>query len=268
MPAGVPRALGEGGHFYLGENRTSVLWADIARTSSTRLNALSAQVIAGVEYDLFGRAMRIVSARNTEDLYGFDTTGTNNFRLETIQTKQSSSGAVYLNLGYTYTERGKVHEVIDYRDAGTPLSNAAGFCYDGLGRLTRVDRDPAGGGNPCTSAADESFAYDDKGNLTEKNGVSFGFTGGGPHQPTSFGSLYPSLSYDANGSRTFKDQGGGTQDEFVYDARGLLAEVKRWSGTSVTSSQANLYDHAGARVVRAPSAGAGTTIRTYNCRRT
>jgi RHS repeat-associated protein len=70
--------------------------------------------------------------------------------------------------------------------------------------------------------------------------------------------------YDANGSRTLKDQGNGESDEFVYDARGLLVEVKRWNGTSVTSSQTNLYDYAGTRVVRAPSSGAGTTIRTYN----
>ena len=28
MPAGVPRAAGESGHFYFGENRTSVLWTD------------------------------------------------------------------------------------------------------------------------------------------------------------------------------------------------------------------------------------------------
>jgi len=153
--------------------------------------------------------------------------------------------------------------VIDYRDAGTARSNAASYCYDGPGRLTKVDRDPAPGSDPCDASPDESFTHDVLGNLTEKNGTAFGFAPG-THQPTSWGTTYASIAYDANGSRTFKDKGAGTQDELVYDARGLLTQVKRWSAGNVTSSQTNLYDYAGARVVRAPSSGAGTTIRTYN----
>jgi RHS repeat-associated protein len=220
------------------------------------------QVVTGVEYDLFGRATRIVSARNVEDLYGYDTTGVDNFRLQTIQTKQTSTGTLYLNLGHAYWPRGKLKEVIDYRDAGTARSNAASYCYDGVGRLTKVDRDPAGGSNPCTSTPDETFSHGSNGNLTAKNGSSFGFAAG-PHQPTSYGT-YSSITYDPNGSRTLKDKGSGNKDELVYDARGLLVEVKRYTSGSVSSSQTNLYDYAGNRVVRAPSSGAGATIRTYS----
>ena len=219
------------------------------------------QIISGAEYDLFGRATRITSFRNTEDLYVFDPTGSNNFRLQTIQTKQTSSGTLYLNLGHTYRPTGKLKEVLDYRDAGTPRSNAAAYCYDGIGRLTQVDRDPTTGGNPCSS--DESFTHNTLGNLTVKNGTAFAFAPG-THRPTSWGSTYPTISHNANGSRTFKDKGSGTKDEFVYDARGLLTQVKRWTTGSVTSSQTNLYDYAGSRVVKAPSSGAGTTIRTYS----
>jgi hypothetical protein len=150
----------------------------------------------------------------------------------------------------------------DLRDAGTPLSNAASYCYDGLGRLLGVDRDPAGAGSPCAPTAEETFEHDARGNLSKKNGTPFGF-GTKPHQPTSFGP-YASIDYDANGSRTGKDRGAGTKDELVYDARGLLVQVKRWTSGSVTSSQTNLYDYAGNRVVKAPSAGAGTAIRTYS----
>ncbi len=134
--------------------------------------------------------------------------------------------------------------------------------YDGLGRLTGVDRDPAGS-DPCTGVADESFGHDANGNVNAKNGTSLNF-GAAPHQATSFGA-YTSILYDANGSRTYKDKGGGTGDDFVYDARGLLTQVKRWTGGALSSSQTNVYDYAGSRVVRAPSATAGgSTIRTYN----
>lgn len=67
--------------------------------------------------------------------------------------------------------------MIDYRDAGT-RSNAASYCYDGLGRLTKLDRDPVLGSNPCTTSPDESFEHDTVGNLTVKNGTAFGFAPG------------------------------------------------------------------------------------------
>jgi RHS repeat-associated protein len=221
------------------------------------------QIISGVEYDLFGRTTKITSLWNTEDVYSYDTAGTNNFRLETIRTTQTSTGTPFLDLAYGYSPRGKLEKVIDDRDAGTARSNGASYCYDGLGRLTRLNRDPSPGGNPCTTTAEESFDHDSNGNVTAKNGTSFGFAAG-PHQPTSFGE-YTSISYDENGSRTFKNKGGGTQDEFIYDARGLLTQVKRWISGSLISSQTNVYDYAGIRVVRAPSATAGSpTIRTYN----
>ena len=110
-------------------------------------------------------------------------------------------------------------------DAPEPelLSNAASYCYDGLGRLTQAA--------PTSRRAS------------------------GP---------YSAIAYDANGSRTLKDKGAGNKDELVYDARGLLTQVKRWTNGSVTSSQTNVYDYAGSRVVKAPSSGAGTTIRTYS----
>jgi RHS repeat-associated protein len=218
--------------------------------------------VAAADYDIFGRLIKLTSHRNTEDVWTYDTTGADNFRLQTIHTRQFSTNSVYLDLDYSYTLRGKVEGIADARDGGTALSNAVAYCYDGLGRLTRVDRDPTGG-DPCASAADETFAHDSVGNLSAKNGASFGFAAG-PHQPTSFGSVYASIGYDANGSRTLKDKGSGNKDELLYDARGNLVEVKRWTSGSVTSSQTNVYDHAGNRVVKAPSSGAGTTIRTYN----
>jgi RHS repeat-associated protein len=224
--------------------------------------------VALAEYDLFGRLTKLTSYRNTEDTFTYDTAGTDNFRLQAIQTKQFSTEAVYLSLTYGHDERGKLEAVDDLRDAGTPLSNKAGYCYDGLGRLTKVDRDPAPGSTSC-SAPDETFAHNDKGNLTAKNNTSFAFANPArPHQPTSFGVYtsigYTSIGYDANGSRTLKDKGSGNKDELLYDARGLLVEVKRWTNGSVTSSQTNLYDYAGSRVVKAPSSGAGTTIRSYS----
>jgi RHS repeat-associated protein len=221
------------------------------------------QLVSDVEYDFFGRATRIVGARNTEDLYAYDTTGSDNFRLQTIQTKQTSTGTVYLNLAHDYWPRGKLKEVVDYRDPGTARSNAASYCYDGIGRLKQVDRDPAGGSNPCAATPDETFAHNSNGNLTSKNGSAFSFAAG-PHQPTSYAGVYSAITYDGNGSRTLKDTGSGNKDEFVYDARGLLVEVKRYTSGSVTSSQTNVYDYAGNRVVRAPSSGAGATIRTYS----
>ena len=220
-------------------------------------------IIADADYDVFGRTTRITSLRNTEDSYVFDTTGADNFRLQTVQTWQPYPGVYHLNLAYDYEVRGRLEEVLDYRDAGTPLSNAASYCYDGIGRLTNVDRDPALGVDPCGAPGDERFVHSSLGNLTEKNGAAFGFAAG-THRATSFGSTYPSIQYDGNGSRTLKDKGSGNKDELLYDARGLLTQVKRWTGGSVTSSQTNLYDYAGQRVVRAPSSGAGSTIRAYS----
>jgi YD repeat-containing protein len=170
------------------------------------------QVISDTEYDLFGRITKITSLHDTEDVFGYDADGSDNFRLKTIQTKRISageSGEPYLNLSYAYWPRGKVRVVIDPRDQGTARSNAAGYCYDGLGRLTKVVRDPIGVSflNPCAGTPEETFDHNSDGNLESKNGTFFGFNAG-PHQPTSFGD-YTSIHYDANGSRIVKSKGGG-----------------------------------------------------------
>jgi RHS repeat-associated protein len=207
--------------------------------------------VGEVEYDLFGRITRLVRANGTEDTYAFDTIGTNNFRLETLQAKKGTS-ATYLNLGYLYEDRGKLSQVTDARDGGgtSGLSNDVVYAYDGLGRLTAVDWNESG------TAFDESFGHGDSlGNLTCKTAGStfcsgsFGLGSAGPHQPTSWGP-YTEITYDPNGGRLEKDRGNGTRQEYAYDARGRMNQIQLYTSDALENTLAFTYDYGGNRVAK------------------
>jgi RHS repeat-associated protein len=218
------------------------------------------QIVNGAEYDAFGRSTKIIRANGTRDEFFFDTAGTNNFRLQTIETtKAGTTTAYYLDVDYSYYPRGKLKRITDNRDAGTARSNAVLYDYDGAGRLTCVDRDPA---SPTVCTADESFVHNSLGNIESKNSTNFGFVSGKPHQVSSWGP-WTSMTYDANGSRRTKTQSDGSGKESIYDARGLMVQAKALgSGGSVTGTQTNTYDHTRRRVmVTSPS---GTKTRYFN----
>jgi RHS repeat-associated protein len=217
-------------------------------------------VVTGVEYDAFGRATRIARANQTRDDFFFDTGGSNNFRLQTIETTKALQTPIYyLDLDYSYYPRGKLKKIEDNRDAGTDLSNEVLYAYDGAGRLTCVDRDPT---SPSVCTADESFVHNGVGNITQKNGSTFSFVAGKPHQVSSWSS-WSSMTYDGNGNRRTKTVSDGSGKEYVYDARGLMVQVKGLNASgSVSGTQSNAYDYTGRRVmVTGPS---GNKTRYFN----
>ncbi len=253
-------------NYDIADHLTSVVYPDADQVDHTYqadgLPDTVEGVVTGVEYDAFGRATRIARSNQTRDDFFFDTAGSNNFRLQTIETTKALQTPVfYLDLDYSYYPRGKLKKVTDNRDAGTDRSNAVLYGYDGAGRLTCVDRDPT---SPSVCTADESFVHNSVGNLQQKNGTTFGFVAGKPHQVSSWGT-WTSMTYDANGSRRTKTQSNGSGKEFVFDARGLMVQVKALnSGGTVSSTQTNTYDYTGRRVmVTGPSGGKTRYFNRY-----
>jgi len=152
-----------------------------------------------------------------------------------VRVQNGSVTATYLDLAHTYTDRGQLESISDYRDTSGALSNDADFFYDGLGRLTSV----------AGAAYSEAFAYDALGNITTKGGQSFVYSATKHHQVTSAGGFASSLSYDGNGNRLTKALSGGSGSEtYTYDALDRLTQVSVSGGQTADFA----YDWRGNRV--------------------
>jgi YD repeat-containing protein len=116
------------------------------------------------------------------------------------------------------------------------------YAYDSLNRLTCARLNCSLGG--------QDYVYDNIGNLTSKNGLTFTYDPGiapssRPHAPgqISDGTVTTTFSYDANGNLTSKNPLGGPEVTYTYDAENRLTQVI--SGTQTTTYG---YDGDGRRV--------------------
>ena len=194
--------------------------------------------------------------------------------------------ATKLSLHYWYDAAGNVRYVDDrsgrWKTAGVwagPTPTRDAYAYDALDRLTAWCVNPSVWAN-CGGAiaGDETYAYDAIGNLTNKDGVGYGYAASGagsvrPHAVVST-TAGGQFSYDANGNMTSRritataavqtltwtaenrlqsvTVGGATKADFDYDADGVRVR-------SLANGETTIYAAGGYEVV---VAGATALTRT------
>ena len=184
--------------------------------------------------------------------------------------------ATKLSLHYWYDAAGNVRYVDDrsrrWKTAGVwagPTPTRDAYAYDALDRLTAWCVNPSVWAN-CGGAiaGDETYAYDAIGNLTNKDGVGYGYAASGagsvrPHAVVST-TAGGQFSYDANGNMTSRritataavqtlawtaenrlqrvTVGGATKADFDYDADGVRVR-------SLANGETTIYAAGGYEVV-------------------
>ncbi|MCA9936983.1 MAG: PQQ-binding-like beta-propeller repeat protein, partial [Anaerolineales bacterium] len=127
--------------------------------------------------------------------------------------------------------------------------------YDSLSRLQTVG---------STTYPNQSYAYDELGNLTGRSGVvtnTLTYDDIRPHLPItdSYGTAY---AYDANGNLITKTLGLSNTIQYIYDAENRLTQVISDSGT-IASTSSFIYDGNGQLVRRMSSGEDGFYINEY-----
>jgi RHS repeat-associated protein len=201
--------------------------------------------VADVDYDIFGRAEKIVHGNGISDMASFYDDD-ESFRLDTLQVAGGSQGT-HLNLKYSYNALGKVEHVQDFRDTTLPLSNTADFTYDELGRLTQA----------TGASYSQGYSYDSFGNITQAGAGALLYSPTKPHQVTLRGLSFP-VQHDANGNLSLKQTTSGAITN-SYDALDRLVTSTVLPG----GTQTHKYDYSGRRVWRSDTAS-GVTERYFN----
>lgn len=175
-----------------------------------------AQELATFTYDPAGNRVSEVRSNNVRTAYTYDA----NNRLASI-VHRDPLGAVLQSFGYSRDHKGRVTRTD--RETGEVVT----FAYDALGRVTREE------GGMGANAYRFDWSYDENGNRIQSvtaGGTSFttSFTYGTSNRVTSSttGTATTTYSYDANGSRTLRDQGGGFSTQYSYDSRNRLVSYK------------------------------------------
>ena len=133
-----------------------------------------------------------------------------NTRLSRLLTKNPSQ-AVIQDYNYIFDNIGNITATADYAPltAMHTISASQSFGYDYINRLT-------------SSSVFGYYAYDQVGNITQKEGVYFSYTDPNrPYCPASGSSGYQA-SYDAMAEKTDKN---GVHWRYVYDDENMLAGV-------------------------------------------
>lgn len=167
----------------------------------------------------------------------YTTFGYDSFSLRLNAIRTYSGSATRFRYAYTYDLVGNITSILDYVPPGGGSTQTQTFTYDTLNRLTRAY---TSGGN--AGQYDESYSYNALGNLENKGGVSYTYSGGKPHAVTHLNSVQK-YWYDANGNMTRRIDGqnrdwalGWTPENmlqtatnnqndalrFIYDADGML----------------------------------------------
>lgn len=205
--------------------------------------------VTDARYDIRGRRTLLQHANGVRDERTFGTAATQH-RLATLRS-EGPHGRL-LDLAYPeYSARGLLRRVADLRDPSGPLSNAATYGYDGLGRLRAVDsaHDPS----------DRTFDFDGMGNLTRNGDVVL--TYGNPHRPHQATHVAaPSgsgpIGHDANGNRL-----GKPGQSYSYDPAGRMTRVDAGD-----RSVRFVYDGTGAVVAKVVEGLANGTTRFFDPR--
>jgi len=188
-----------------------------------------------------GSPTSIVYANGVETNYAFyDGADSNNdnaytHRLKSIVTERGST--TLQDFIYNYTPTGLVDRITDLVNTGS-----LDFEYDNQYRLTRAD-----GYNLDGTAFQETYGYDDIGNMTFKAGQAFEYSDPvRPHQIQNAG-----FSYDANGNLTANTKGA---DQFVFQYKPGTSRLQSVDKNGSLALQF-AYDDQGQRLKKSSPAG-------------
>ena len=156
-------------------------------------------------------------------------------RLKSIVTQRGST--TLQDFIYDYTPTGLVDRITDLVNTGS-----MDFEYDDQYRLTR-----ANGYNLDGTAFQETYGYDDIGNMTFKAGQTFEYSDPGrPHQIQNAG-----FSYDANGNLTANTKGA---DQFVFQYKPGTSRLQSVDKNGFLALRF-AYDDQGQRLKKSSPAG-------------
>jgi len=171
--------------------------------------------------------------------------------LTRAQATQFQSWAPIMDSTFGYTPSGHLASITDNTNPAQPKVQT--FQMDGLYRLTRAT-------SPATYGTLD-YRYDALGNLTFKEGVTFNYGNGHPHQASSTSSGL-TFQYDAGGNLTqIQDTASGVVKTYAYDLDGRLSYVKEAQNGTTTKESWYTYDPTGGRVKRIDAQG-GTSTTT------
>ena len=189
----------------------------------TLSGGVAGNLVTGTLYNNLGSITEINLGNGLRTTFGYwdvggsyDTSGGYYGRLWEIKTLPQAGGTAIQDVRHTWDAGGSLTQRQDALAAETES-----FSYDFLDRLTSV-----------SGPYSESYAYNQIGNITSKNGTSYTY-GTKPHAVTAVGAT--SYAYDANGNmitrgsqtltwdydnRPVSITDGGNTSTFVYDGDG------------------------------------------------
>jgi RHS repeat-associated protein len=176
-------------------------------------------------------------------------------RLKQIRTGTTEVPTDTQDLEYGYDPAGNVVTIVDGKMLGG--TQAQSFGYDPLDRLVSAS---AAGGSAGQGQYDESYTYNEIGNLTSKGGVTYTYPTPGSPQPHAVtgASNGGSFVYDYNGNMTSRrlQTGGPTYTQTWDDDNRLASVTVPISGSEQTTTFT--YDGNGALVKK--ESGGETTV--------
>jgi YD repeat-containing protein len=216
-------------------------------------------LVTSTLYNNLGLPTEINLGNSLKTIFGYwdvggeyDTTGGYYGRLWRIKTGDEP---VLLDVKHTWDAGGNLTQREDVLAAETET-----FTCDFLNRLTSV-----------SGPYSESYAYDEIGNITSKNGISYTY-GTKPHAVTAVGET--SYIYDANGNMTVRGSqtltwdvknrpvsitGGENTSTFVYDGNGnrvkkteggeTILYVNKYYEKNLTTEEVTTYYYHGGSLV-------------------
>ncbi|MFA5162846.1 MAG: RHS repeat-associated core domain-containing protein [Elusimicrobiales bacterium] len=180
-------------------------------------------------YDAAGRRTRMDMGAAVAADYVYDAAN----QLTGITYRRKADNAVIAQVGYTYDTAGNRATMADDFGAHT-------FGYDDLHRLTSAVHPSSG----ALSVQSEAFAYDAVGNRTS-DAVRSGYAYDAANRLNS--DSQDTYAYDNNGNLTAKTRtSDNAQTTYVYDAQNRLTQVAR--GTTDTATYR--YDALGRRIAK------------------
>ncbi|MFN8499958.1 MAG: RHS repeat-associated core domain-containing protein [Anaerolineae bacterium] len=207
--------------------------------SAGRISSVSgaSAYLASQAYDVAGKPLVTTLGNGARSVSQYDAATQRLTMLETI-VKVGGADSDDPKLTYGYDTFGNVTAIQNAWQS----SETQTFSYDTLNRLTTV-----------TGPFAQAFAYDNLGNLTQRDGQTYRYLALKPHAVSHLGTdSAPRFGYDAAGNMTTR---GG--QSLVYDAEGRLTSVSGATGTET-------YTYDGDGALRRRTTAAPTYVPPYS----
>lgn len=237
--------------------------------------SVSTPVVNAVTYSGVGGAGGVITGASLGGTYTYAASYDSLLRLTDTTITVSSTGTKLFEEARGFDAAGNVTSLNTTLPQGTDVQQ---FCYDEQNRLTWAG---AAGTPPCTGVAissgtltasqyTQSFAYDTFGRLTSGPLGNYTYGDGAHlHAVTAIGTAY-TAAYDAAGDMVCRAPSSGTTcagtgatgAQLSYDAEGRLVAWQD-APTTPSTTDANLYDGDGQRVVQQVTQGGATTTTVY-----